>query len=160
MLHPPHGLMSDPPETYIIWRKEVTLLFSANVDGETSTSPETIRTKQTLEQHSDLTKRCVEKILRALKLDPALESALVIAALKHDFGKARPIWQRFARNPDSTTPLAKSLEYLHGHALGGYRHELGSIMEVVRDDAIRNHPERDLYFAFDRCTSWLGSAAF
>jgi len=46
----------------------------------------------------------------------------------HDAGKARDVWQRAAGNI-SGPPLAKSLR-LNVRMLGGYRHELGSLLDA------------------------------
>lgn len=106
-------------------------------------NPEIARITQTLEQHSGYIEEYARRIAKALKLDE-LEEALAIAARWHDRGKARSVWQRFACNPDLTTPLAKSPKYLHWRALGGFRHEFGSLLDAAADSVIQNHPERDL----------------
>lgn len=98
---------------------------------------------QTLEQHSNYIKQYARRIARALKLDD-LEEALVTAASWHDRGKDRPVWQRYACNPDLVTPLAKSPKYLHWRALGGYRHEFGSLVNATAESLLEKHPERDL----------------
>jgi CRISPR-associated endonuclease/helicase Cas3 len=40
--------------------------------------------------------------------------------------------------------LAKSTKYLHGRALGGYRHEFGSLLEAAADGEIKPHLEKEL----------------
>lgn len=108
-------------------------------------NPEIAGTTQTLEQHTSYIEGYARQIAKALKLDSGLEKALVTAAWWHDQGKARRIWQYFARNPDPTNlSLAKSKEYRHPRVLGGYRHEFGSLLQAARDNALLNHPERDL----------------
>jgi CRISPR-associated endonuclease/helicase Cas3 len=122
--------------------EERRLMLMVGKQRAASESPETSKTEQKLWQHADKIKCCIESITQALRLDPWLTDALVTGALRHDNGKARPVWQWFACNPDSTDPLAKSTKYRHGRTLGGYRHEFGSLMEAAID--IRDHPERDL----------------
>jgi CRISPR-associated endonuclease/helicase Cas3 len=46
-------------------------------------------------------------------------------------GKARKVWQQAAGNRNEGPALAKS-EYLNGRLLGGYRHELGSILDAAQ----------------------------
>lgn len=71
-------------------------------------------------------------------------SALVEAARSHDVGKDRPTWQRYALNEDAAEPVAKALRYRHWRALGGYRHEFGSVLEVFLDHGLDGPEERDL----------------
>jgi CRISPR-associated endonuclease/helicase Cas3 len=86
----------------------------------------------------------MDRIAQALRLEPGLREVLVMAAEQHDLGKARPIWQRYANNPDpAEPPLAKSMKYLDGRRLGGYRHEFGSVLEAGRK-GMRGHPRGDL----------------
>lgn len=107
-------------------------------------NPEIARIAQTLEQHSTYIEEYARKIAKALKLSSELEEVLATAARWHDCGKARSVWQCFACNPDLATPLAKSPKYLHWRALGGFRHEFGSLLDAAADSALQNHPERDL----------------
>lgn len=118
------------------------LILMVGMQMDASQSPETSKIRQTLGQHAGRIKRHIESITHALRLDPRLGDVLVTAALRHDQGKARPIWQRFACNPDSNNPLAKSTKFMHGRILGGYRHEFGSLIDAALD--VRDHLEGDL----------------
>lgn len=120
------------------------LLLMVEPDRLALQQAEIAKVKQTLPAHSDLIAKRMDQIALALKLAPPLKEALITAARWHDRGKNRPIWQRFARNPDPSEPLAKSTNYLHGRALGGYRHEFGSLLEAATDDEIQKHTESDL----------------
>jgi len=72
--------------------------------------------------------------------------ALERAAAAHDRGKERPVWQRYARNPAGREPLAKARRYLHPRALGGYRHEFGSLIEsMALPDLPADVLSRDLF---------------
>lgn len=99
--------------------------------------PEIAKIRQTLAKHTSRIESHAINVARALKLDLELEEVLVTAARWHDRGKARPIWQRFARNPTTSEPLAKSTEYLHGRALAGYRHEFGSLLDAHADEGLK-----------------------
>ena len=112
-------------------------------------NPETAKFEQKLKDHTDHIVTHAKRLAAALWPESSqdgkqLGEALIKAAEWHDRGKDRPVWQRFARNPNGTDPLAKSKRYLHGRALGGYRHEFGSVLEATDDDDLRDHPERDL----------------
>jgi CRISPR-associated endonuclease/helicase Cas3 len=116
--------------------------------------PETAKFDQTLDDHTRQIVEHMSRIADALWLCPSakqekLKEALVDAARWHDRGKDRSIWQRFACNHAyferaQLSPLAKSKKFLHGRALGGYRHEFGSLLEASHDELLQNHPERDL----------------
>jgi CRISPR-associated endonuclease/helicase Cas3 len=126
---------------------EVTkhLVLMINPQQSSIGDPETVRASQTLEQHTKDVEEYVKKIGKALNLDRELQEALVIAARWHDKGKARPIWQYFAYNSDTTAPpLAKSEKYRQPPILGGFRHEFGSLLDATAQENIRNHPEHDL----------------
>lgn len=99
--------------------------------------PEIARTAQTLAQHTSYIEGHAASVAKTLKLDRELTQALITAARWHDRGKDRPVWQRFACNANPAVPLAKSMRYLHGRALGGYRHEFGSLLEAQTDEALK-----------------------
>jgi CRISPR-associated endonuclease/helicase Cas3 len=107
-------------------------------------NPETTSATQTLEEHTSTIVDHMRRIVDRLGLDDALGQALIAAARWHDKGKDRPVWQRYARNEAGTTPLAKSPRYLHPRALGGYRHEFGSLLDAMRDPDLSKSPHRDL----------------
>ena len=107
-------------------------------------NPETAKFRQTLSTHSNLIAAHDDRIATALGLHSSLKEALTIAAQWHDRGKSREVWQRFACNPNGGEALAKSTKYMHGRALGGYRHEFGSLLDAAADAEIRAHLELDL----------------
>jgi CRISPR-associated endonuclease/helicase Cas3 len=99
---------------------------------------------QLLDDHLKMTKQWAERIADALGLTGSLRDALARAAAWHDRGKDRPIWQWYACNYPSRQCLAKSQRYRDGRALGGYRHEFGSLVDAAVADEIRQHSEADL----------------
>jgi CRISPR-associated endonuclease/helicase Cas3 len=107
-------------------------------------NPETAKFRQFLSVHSSFIVEQANRIATALGMNGSLKDALVVAALWHDRGKNREVWQRFACNPNGIEPLAKSKKYLHGRALGGYRHEFGSLLDAAADPEITAHHESDL----------------
>lgn len=103
-----------------------------------------VSVSQTLTDHHRATARYISDIAERLRLPDPIRDALIIAAQRHDTGKGRPIWQHYANNHDSAHLLAKSKNYLHPRVLGGYRHELGSLLDALSDKNIPRHPEGDL----------------
>lgn len=120
------------------------LLLMVSPQQSAMENPETAKAHQTLMKHTDAITTQMAEIARALGLDDSIQDALVEAARRHDCGKDRAVWQRYARNQDGPEPLAKSMKYLHSRALGGYRHEFGSLLEAMADKGLRVHTERDL----------------
>jgi CRISPR-associated endonuclease/helicase Cas3 len=98
----------------------------------------------TVDEHCDLAEQWAKRFASALALDPLQQEAIFIAARWHDRGKDRPLWQRSIYNYGSI-PFAKSgSKGMDGRLLGGYRHELGSLLEAMRDKEVSQHPEHDL----------------
>ncbi|MBI2265386.1 MAG: type I-U CRISPR-associated helicase/endonuclease Cas3 [Armatimonadetes bacterium] len=107
-------------------------------------NPEIARNRQTLVEHTNAAAEHMVSITKRLGLEKQIQDALVTAARWHDRGKDSPVWQRYACNQDCTEPLAKSTKYLSPRAMGGYRHELGSLLEAMGDTDLQQHAERDL----------------
>ncbi|GIW43958.1 MAG: type I-U CRISPR-associated helicase/endonuclease Cas3 [Candidatus Binatia bacterium] len=107
-------------------------------------NPETTSAGQTLAEHTNSIVQHMTRIVDRLGLDEPVRGALIAAARWHDTGKDRRVWQRYARNGAGTTPLAKSPRYLHPRALGGYRHEFGSLLDAMNDGELMKMPNRDL----------------
>jgi CRISPR-associated endonuclease/helicase Cas3 len=120
---------------------DLVLMVSRRRSLET---PERVKEEQTLERHTKVITEQITRIAAGLGLPEPIRGALVLAARWHDRGKERPVWQRFACNGAGTEPLAKSTRYLHPRALGGYRHEFGSLLEAMNDQELKEHPEHDL----------------
>lgn len=109
--------------------------------------------RQTLQEHLAWTGEGAARLARRVGLPAGLSSAVEAAARLHDRGKDRVPWQRAIFNgPPSDPKLRRSWEPLaktrHGRfdyqACPGYRHEFGSLIDALRDEAIASHPERDL----------------
>jgi len=109
-----------------------------------SENPETASTRQTLAAHTDTIVEHISRIAQRLDIDEPIRSDLIAAARWHDKGKDRPVWQRYARNDAGTELLAKARSYLHPRALGGYRHEFGSLLDAMNDANLQQLPEHEL----------------
>jgi CRISPR-associated endonuclease/helicase Cas3 len=107
-------------------------------------NPETASARQTLAVHTNTIVKHMSRIVERLGLQGSLGPALIAAARWHDKGKDRAVWQHYARNGAGAVPLAKAMSYLHPRALGGYRHEFGSLLDAMNDAELRLSPDREL----------------
>jgi CRISPR-associated endonuclease/helicase Cas3 len=108
-------------------------------------NPEAVRFRQTLDDHTQQIVGYAERIGRTLSLPEGVRDALIFAARWHDRGKDRWRWQFYACNENGSAPLAKSRRYRDPRrALGGYRHEFGSLLEALAAHELHEHAERDL----------------
>jgi CRISPR-associated endonuclease/helicase Cas3 len=76
------------------------------------------------------------KALAGRLLPEPLASAVILAARFHDLGKDRDVWQRSignvpTRENPNPVPLAKSAGSMRPTELSNYRHEFGSLLEVL-----------------------------
>lgn len=111
-----------------------SLVLLVGSDASATDNPETASAEQTLADHLKSIEQHVTRIAHALRLDASLARCLVAAARCHDLGKARRVWQRYARNKeDGALPLAKSNKYGKPDELYGYRHEFGSLHDAAKD---------------------------
>jgi CRISPR-associated endonuclease/helicase Cas3 len=91
-----------------------------------------------LDQHLEDAGRWARSLCEKLRLDDVSE-VIIEAARKHDLGKNRPWWQGAIGNTDGAHPLAKSGHGGFDHAVNaGYRHELGSLMDLLGEGASPN----------------------
>jgi CRISPR-associated endonuclease/helicase Cas3 len=92
------------------------------------------RRAQGLAEHQSWAEEEARGIARRLGLDAGLTRALCVAARLHDEGKQADRWQRAFHVAVQDRPLAKSTRAPTVSLLGGYRHELGSLPRMERDD--------------------------
>lgn len=99
-------------------------------EDERSLSP---KRAQFLEQHQEWTACKARELVNALGLAGDIGDAIVLAARLHDEGKKADIWQRaFGAKADGI--YAKTTGPFLRNALGGYRHEFGSLEHVKRNN--------------------------
>jgi CRISPR-associated endonuclease/helicase Cas3 len=93
------------------------------------------RARMTLDDHLRDAAAYAKRIVTLLRLGSVEAEAVVLAAKWHDLGKHRVVWQRCIGNRDyALAPpiiLAKSAERMRSLDLGGYRHEFGSLLDVL-----------------------------
>ena len=88
---------------------------------------------ETLDEHGRRVGEAARRLGVALGLETSLVETLGRAGAAHDTAKSRRVWQLAAGAPVDGAPLAKSRRgRLRTGALGGYRHELGSVADAER----------------------------
>jgi len=113
--------------------------------------------EQLLDDHTREVVEATDRLTKGLfGPDRCLNAVFAWAAARHDMGKRTLAWQRYARNPylkdtkvQTVIPrehaIAKSPKFLSPRALGGYRHELGSLLDALDDPSgDLSEEERDL----------------
>ena len=130
------GVDEERPETGLRFRYEVHRETGDEGDpkgkwvyfsGEVKKKP--LASSQFLDEHLKQVASVAANLASHLDFDERLVRVFEWAGKHHDLGKDRRIWQRAARNFKEGPALAKSA-WLDGHALGGYRHELGSLLDA------------------------------
>ena len=91
---------------------------------------------QRLEEHEEWTACKAGELVNALGLAGDIGDAIMLAARLHDEGKKAAVWQR-AFCADADGIYAKTKGPFLRNALGGYRHEFGSLAHVERHSAFR-----------------------
>jgi CRISPR-associated endonuclease/helicase Cas3 len=101
--------------------------------------------RELLEEHLPRVGATAQHLSEQLELPTWLMESEKRAGHEHDRGKHRPWWQRAIGNFEVERPLAKSGHAGFNHKLnGGYRHELGSLLEVEADAELGDALQRDL----------------
>ena len=127
-----------------IRQRWLILLFSKiSASGKRKTA-----TVPTVQEHDQAVAKLLLTWAEFFSLPKEIRDALWLAGLYHDVGKIHECWQLAAGHDMSVKgfePKAKSGPGgLDWRKLGGYRHELGSVLEVEKLDEVIRHPERDL----------------
>jgi CRISPR-associated endonuclease/helicase Cas3 len=110
-----------------------TLPESADDDAS-----KTARQPITWDHHTkDVVRNATRTADALLKERPDLHAALIVAAKFHDLGKKREVWQRSIGNPTPTNWHAKSGGNWKSREITDYRHEFGSLLDVLVEDEFR-----------------------
>jgi CRISPR-associated endonuclease/helicase Cas3 len=110
--------------------------------------PAITRRAQALEEHHEWTREEALRVAHGLELPESKATMLATAAFSHDAGKARQLWQN-AMNADlEGRPFAKTTGGAVPQALAGYRHEFGSLGDILEHDLFSGlePDERELAF--------------
>lgn len=135
-------LEEDPPTS--AW-EEIGRFKKSEIDDDTPPSwivverlrpgSASVRTRncyQPLEAHQEAVQKRAEKIGERLGVPIDCITALSIAASAHDEGKRASRWQRAFGNTDETIHYAKTPRIIAPQTLGGYRHETGSVVHLLK----------------------------
>jgi CRISPR-associated endonuclease/helicase Cas3 len=100
---------------------------------------------QLLDEHQSWTEERARRLAKALGLEDALVEAIALAARLHDEGKRAARWQRAFHAPKDGV-YAKTEGPIDYRLLDGYRHELGSVIRVEKDERVQglSEEQRDL----------------
>src|SRR5262249_47999131 len=96
---------------------------------------------QRLDEHQSWADECARAIAKRVGLDSGYEDLLALAARLHDEGKRAARWQRAFKAPVDGVPYAKTRGPIDFDILDGYRHELGSLPYVARNEQFIALPE-------------------
>ncbi len=109
---------------------------AADDDGSCSANEQ-----QLLEHHLKATEEFARQLAARLELPASETAALAWAARRHDLGKDRRVWQRFIRNDEYPKKIfAKSNGAVRARELSRYRHELGSLIDIVKSSELAALP--------------------
>jgi CRISPR-associated endonuclease/helicase Cas3 len=81
--------------------------------------------------HTDDVARLANQFVEHLPLSEDLKEAIRLAAQWHDLGKRRELWQRGIGNPNPSQWLGKSGGSMRPREITAYRHEFGSLHDVL-----------------------------
>lgn len=97
-----------------------------------------------IDEHNRATAAVIKSMTETTELPSLIKEALHLAASHHDIGKAHARWQTAAGHPPESYFAKSGPGGIDWRILDGYRHELGSLMNVLEIPTIQEHPERDL----------------
>jgi CRISPR-associated endonuclease/helicase Cas3 len=118
---------ADSPQLWVEVRRD-----RDSVEGDAAVT----MCSQSLAKHHAWTRADAEKIADALSLPAEKRAMLALAAGFHDTGKKRDLWQDAMNAERDGRPFAKTTGGATPGALGGYRHEFGSLIEALQDPEI------------------------
>ncbi|HET9049872.1 MAG TPA: type I-U CRISPR-associated helicase/endonuclease Cas3 [Chiayiivirga sp.] len=87
--------------------------------------------EQALTEHQQWAQEEAKRIGAAVGLSSDDIAMLALAAVHHDDGKAAARWQAAFHAPADKQPLAKVGKWIDQSILGGYRHEVGSLLGLM-----------------------------
>lgn len=104
---------------------------------------QSIAAEQSLQSHQELAECKMREIANRLGLDTTLADLLCLAARIHDEGKDCARWQDAFNAPSIRRPFAKTKGPINQPRLGGYRHELVSMLRAKDHPDVRSLPSAD-----------------
>lgn len=133
--------IEDSEELQELPERRVRKWFATSAAQE-KTSIEQHGIVQELKEHEDLASKWADRLVTALGLSGPEAQAVVFAAKWHDRGKSRAVWQKAISNEQyPAVLLAKAKKAIKRKILARYRHELGSLIDVLADPDFQTLPE-------------------
>jgi CRISPR-associated endonuclease/helicase Cas3 len=126
---------------------EALLIDGRACDAATEDEKAEADRPQQLDEHQNWAEECARAIVKRLQLSKDHEDLLALAARLHDEGKRAASWQRAFKAPRDGCVYAKTRGPIDFAILDGYRHELGSLPYVEKNDEfskLSNDEAKDL----------------
>lgn len=121
------------------------MAFSDPRAAEGSGDESLAQEKQYLRDHCARVADVAADLARKVCLPDQMVNALWQAGKWHDSGKKRSVWQRACGNANGGEPLAKPRDgRFDWCVLAGYRHEFGSLLDMLRDAGLGEPARHDL----------------
>jgi CRISPR-associated endonuclease/helicase Cas3 len=120
-----------PPDAPTAW----LIAYGSSREAVHEDSRSTTRRAQLLGEHHDWSAAEARRIVDRLGLPEDFGALVVLAATLHDEGKRARRWQAAFSAP-ADGDYAKTRGPLSVHALGGYRHEFGSLLRAMNDERV------------------------
>lgn len=135
-VHRFNAALNELEESTKIWLIQVYRGEASPQQGDPAITP----FNQSLKSHLYWAGEEMAKIAVQLALPAEYVHMLVVAIKAHDLGKNRDRWQTAMNAPQTGRPYAKTTGGGNLKLLAGYRHEFGSLADVVNDADINQLP--------------------
>ena len=145
--------LNDNPKMHLAYDAEIKDNFEDKEDDDSKITiqyyiekPEQQTVKyleQELQDHLNDVEKTAKKIVEKLQLPSDISDAIITAARFHDMGKKRKHWQECMKITGNKV-LAKTGRKIRPLPMGGFRHELASVIDVKTEDILKDNPEQDL----------------
>jgi CRISPR-associated endonuclease/helicase Cas3 len=126
--------------------------------GANAGDPAVSRAAQGLDEHHAWTRDEALRIADGLGFSANDAALLATAAFAHDTGKARELWQNAMNAEIEGRPYAKTIGGAAPRSLAGYRHEFGSLGDVIGDASFLELDETDRELALHLVAAHHGRA--
>lgn len=135
-LHDPDAEPED--RRWLVYARRRGAEFTLAAEGDLS---QLAYQPQTVDEHDAAVGHAAGRLARALGLPAGLVAAIAAAGHAHDLGKKRARWQRAAGHYGPECYAKSRTGTFRPALLGGYRHEFGSLVDVLLHQPLPEAPE-------------------